>query len=786
MNTDDTNKASKPNPPKILMTLMGMEIGGAETHVLELSKTLQRMGLDIHVVSNGGVYVKELEECGIKHYRVPLHNKQFINVFSSYRAIRKIIVENDIRLVHAHARIPAFICGLLQRRLDFQLVTTVHGEFSVAFPFNRLSNWGDRVFAVSQDLKDYLLTNYNVKEEDISLTVNGIDTNKFSPDVDPGGLAAELGLRPDTMKIVSVSRLDHPISLPAHALIQAAETLAMSWPIEIIIVGDGDDFAAVKAGAEEVNKRAGQKSRLKTEQGAKLKHEQKQKPGQEYKLIHVTGQRTDINKFLAIADVFVNCARASLEAMSAARPVILAGGAGYMGIFNEETKAEAIKTNFTCRGYEPATGPQLAADISALLSMPQDERANLGAMGREMVKNLYSLERMATDSIDVYEEMLKAPVQAANRRRRRQPKNNPTNVVISGYYGYHNSGDDLLLQSIVQNLRAYRDDLSLTVLSLNPKETRAQFGVNAIHRFNFISVFWQLRKTGLLITGGGNLIQDETSTKSLIYYLLVINMARRLGAKNMLYAKGIGPVYRPINVKRARRALNRIELITLREPESLEILSQIGVDGPDVHVTADAVFALPPAEDYIESLARMGITGPYFAINLRSWQHNPPDLEEQVAAFADYIVETYGYQAVFVPMRIDQDSDISRRIIALMKHPGILIEPDLQDFNQARAIMGGADFALAMRLHALIYAMENGVPCIGLVYSSKIRQFMESMGQSWYMPVEETRADKLLQFADAIHADIDGISAGIYEAAQNLRKLSALNAELCMELIERR
>jgi len=113
---------------------MGMEIGGAETHVLELSKTLQRMGLDVHVVSNGGVYVHELEECGIKHYRVPLHNKQFINVFSSYRAIRKIILENDIRLVHAHARIPAFICGLLQKRLKFQLVTTAHLDFSVAFP----------------------------------------------------------------------------------------------------------------------------------------------------------------------------------------------------------------------------------------------------------------------------------------------------------------------------------------------------------------------------------------------------------------------------------------------------------------------------------------------------------------------------------------------------------------------------------------------------------------------------------------------------------------------------
>jgi len=729
---------------------MGMEIGGAETHVLELSKTLQRMGLDIHVVSNGGVYVKELEECGIKHYRVPLHNKQFINVFSSYRAIRKIIVENDIRLVHAHARIPAFICGLLQRRLDFQLVTTVHGEFSVAFPFNRLSNWGDRVFAVSEDLKDYLLTHYKVKEEAISLTVNGIDTNKFSPDADAGGLVEELGLSPDTQKIVSISRLDHPISLPAHALIASAEELARDWPIEIILVGDGDDFDTINHEAAAANKRIGKN------------------------VIHVTGRRTDINRFLAITDIFVNCARASLEAMSAARPIILAGGAGYMGIMTHDNKHEAIKTNFTCRGYEPVTSYKLTADIKTLLGMPLEKRAELGQMGRDLVKNNYSLERMAADSIEVYEKMLKTP---------RPLGRHHTNVVISGYYGYRNSGDDILLQSIIQNLQSLRSDLKLTVLSLNPKETRAKFGVNAIHRFNFVSVLWNLRRTHLLISGGGNLIQDETSTKSLIYYLWVISLARRFDAKNMLYANGIGPVHRPRNVKRVRRALNRVDLITLREPESLDVLHEIGVTKPEVHVTADAAFSLPPVEKDKEIIAKWGIKRPYFAINLRSWQHNPPDLEAEVARFADYIIETHGYQAVFVPMRIDQDSDISRRVMALMKHKSILAEPDPLDFNQARALMGEASFAVAMRLHALIYAMGEGVPCIGLVYSPKIRQFMESMGQCWHMPVEGTKAIKLMEYSKVIHSDMNGLSASIHEAASNLRELSAKNAQLCVELL---
>ena len=751
---------STTNKTKILMTLMGMEIGGAETHVLELSKTLQRMGLDVHVVSNGGVYVRELEECGIKHYRVPLHNKQFINVFSSYRAIRRIIIDNNIRLVHAHARIPAFICGLLRKRLRFQLVTTAHLDFSVAFPFKVLTNWGDRVLAVSSDIKDYLLAHYKIDEKNISLTVNGVDTNKFSPDIDASGLVEELGLSPDTMKIVSVSRLDSDRSQAAHMLIEIAEELAATASVEFILVGDGNDFDTIAAKAEAVNAN---------------------RPGQ--KLIHMTGQRMDVNRFMALADVFVNVSRSALEAMSAGTPVILAGtgNQGYLGIFDESTLATAMETNFTCRNCPPTTKEKLLEGIKKLLELPEEERTRLGRYAREVILSHYSMERMALDAKAIYEEMLSNPPPLTRKQAKQEARRN--NVVISGYYGYHNSGDDNLLLSIVQNLREYRDDLSLTVLSLNPKKTRAQFGVNAIHRFNFISVFLTLRRTGLLITGGGNLIQDETSTKSLIYYLWVINTARRLGAKNMLYGKGIGPVNHPRNIIKVRRSLNRVNLITLRERESLEMLSEIGITGPEVHLTADAAFALPPAAGCDEYLARIGVKGPFFAVSLRSWANNPPDLEVQVAAFADYIVETYGYQVVFVPLRADQDVDISRKVMSLMKQSAVLADPAPQDFDRARAIMGAASFALAMRLHALIYAMEKGVPCIGLVYSPKIRQFMEYMQQRWHMPVEETQSGTLIQHAQAIHADKERISADIYESVSRLRELAAQNAKLCVELI---
>ena len=736
-------------PHKVLMTLMGMEIGGAETHVLELSKTLRRMGLDVHVVSNGGVYVRELEECGVKHYRVPLHNKQFINVFSSYRALKKIILDNDIQLVHAHARIPAFICGLLQKRLKFKLVTSAHGNFSVAFPFNLLSNWGDKTLAVSDNIKEYLLTNYKLQERNISVTVNGINTAKFTPDIDFADVVQELGLQEDTCKIVCLGRMDKDSNVPPHMVVDVAEEVAQNTDkkIEFVIVGDGEDFEIIKAKAEAVNARVGRK------------------------LIHITGARTDVNKFTAMADIFVNVGRAAIEAMSAGTPVILAGTFGYLGILNEETMPLAIETNFTGNGYSETTAPKVCKDLLTLLAMDEKERAKLGRLARDVIVNGYSLDRTAQDAVNVYDKVFLP--------------DRPVNIVISGYYGYNNSGDIMLLKSIVQNLRARRDDLNLTVLSFKPKETRAQFGVDAVHRFNLLAVFTRLRKAQLLITGGGNLIQDETSTRSLIYYLLVINTARFLGVKNMLYAKGIGPVSRRSNIGRVRRAIGNVDLITLRESGSLDVLKEIGVTKPKVRVTADAAFALPSVDGSKAYLEQLGITKPFFCIAIRPWFHNPPDLERQVARFADHLVETYGYQAVFVLMWPEQDSEISRRVMALMKHDAIIADPGTKDYHDmGRSVLGLASFAVCMRLHALIFTMEKGVPAIGLEYGTKIRGFMEVMGQKWHMPVEEICAETLIEYAKEIHANKDATSKEIYENGCRLRELAARNAELCIELLE--
>lgn len=139
---------------RILMSLMKLDIGGAETHVLELAKELKKRGAEVIITSNGGAYEKELEESGIKHYKVPLQNKNPLNVIKAFKTLRKIIIDEKIELVHSHARIPSFILGKLQKKMGFPFVTSAHGVFTTKYGLKYITDWGQATVAVSEDIKN--------------------------------------------------------------------------------------------------------------------------------------------------------------------------------------------------------------------------------------------------------------------------------------------------------------------------------------------------------------------------------------------------------------------------------------------------------------------------------------------------------------------------------------------------------------------------------------------------------------------------------------------------------
>ena len=726
----------------ILMATMGMDIGGAETHIVELSKELNRRGYRVIVASNGGVYVPELEQAGIECVSVPMNRRSPWPMLQSLVKMRRLIKKEQPDVVHAHARIPGFLCGILHKFMHFPFVTTAHWVFDTGGILGKLTNWGERTIAVSDDIKAYLWDNYGIPGEHVTVTINGIDTEKFSPAVSGAGVRRELNIPADAVCVSSVSRLDDSRAFAARCLIDIAPQLAQRFPgLHLLIAGGGDVYDELKAKADAVNAQVG------------------------YEMLHLPGARTDINEIVAAGDVFVGVSRAALEAMAGGKAVIIAGNEGYHGIFGPEKLDEAMLGNFCCRGLPACTPEGLLADLTELLQSGPAAWAAQGAYNRQVIFDHYSVARMAEDALTAYRQVWRKKT-----------------AVISGYYGYHNLGDDAILLSIRRRLAALSDDVELVALSNAPDSTLEEYDVKAVQRFQPMQVRKAIKNADLLISGGGSLLQDRTSTRSLMYYLTVIRMALHYQKPVMLYANGIGPVSKSKNRRRVQAVVSKADCITLRDTDSLQELEQMGVGSDAMTVTADPVFTLngisPNAAREILTAAGIPTDRPILAVSMRQSGKIEQAVPE-LARFCDEAAKTH--TVLFILMQTPADSAVTEEIRSQMSAPSYVLETPGKP-ETMMGVIGLCNLVFSMRLHTVIFAAKQRVPVMGLVYDPKVASYLDLLKMPAVGTPETFRADDALRaFTDlAEHqteyaARLDVIARNLEQAAQeNDRQLAAL------------
>ena len=146
-------------------------------------------------------------------------------------------------------------------------------------------------------------------------------------------------------------------------------------------------------------------------------------------------------------------------------------------------------------------------------------------------------------------------------------------ICISGYYGFDNFGDETILKVLVENLKKFECNPEITVFSSNPNKTSTKLDVKSIRSFNILGVIKSIIKSDCLISGGGSLLQDVPSKKSLIYYLGVIFLAQLFFKKTIIFAQGIGPIKDKKLAKLTAFILKRVKLITVRDDNSLNLLN---------------------------------------------------------------------------------------------------------------------------------------------------------------------------------------------------------------------
>ena len=360
-------------------------------------------------------------------------------------------------------------------------------------------------------------------------------------------------------------------------------------------------------------------------------------------------------------------------------------------------------------------------------------------------------------------------------------------IVISGYYGFGNAGDEAMLAAMVEVLTELASDVKITVISGNPEETRKRHGVASVYRLNYPEITRVISKSQLLISGGGSLLQDVTSERSLYYYLSIMMLAKKLGTPVMLYAQGIGPVRGRLARSIMRYIGNMVDLITVRDTGSQAELKRLQVTKPPIYVTADPVLAMHQVDKLMGRtiLRKAGVEGiaPLIGISVREWK-DWAHYKQVLALVADQLAVEFGARIVFLPMQWPEDVAVSIKIANRTQHGAIVLSEEYTT-SELLSLMGNLDMLIGIRLHALIFAAVMHVPMIGISYDPKIERFLETLGEHHVGTLQNITVDNLL--AEVRQLWSSQVSSSRYKSEQNnyLRQKAFQNAELALDLISK-
>lgn len=389
-------------------------------------------------------------------------------------------------------------------------------------------------------------------------------------------------------------------------------------------------------------------------------------------------------------------------------------------------------------------------------------------------------------------------------------------IVLSGYYGFNNLGDDAILYTMIRTLKEIEPTLEITILAHNPDNMRKYIneeGIIAVNRWSVRDVFRAISRCDLFISGGGSLLQDVSSANGILYYLGLIGLARWLEKPVLIYAQGIGPVLRTRNKRLTGWILNAVNRISVRDQESKEDLVAMGVQ-QEITVTADPVFclykqkadpkiglgilqrygllgqkkeaeAMPDAEnqgkDEIQEKDEKQEKQKLLGVYLRPWHKN-----EYLPALVDALrqMAEKGWKLVFVPMHFPGDITIAREAARLLSdyHPVILKER--YSPVEILSLTSNFDLVLGMRLHSLIMAGVSGVPLVGLSYDHKIDRFLRQIGQVALFSTNNLDAQRLAEMLTWTDQNREDLLKEMDSRVQVMYQKAWSTARIAMSMLE--
>ncbi|MCD8025002.1 MAG: polysaccharide pyruvyl transferase CsaB [Candidatus Gastranaerophilales bacterium] len=289
------------------------------------------------------------------------------------------------------------------------------------------------------------------------------------------------------------------------------------------------------------------------------------------------------------------------------------------------------------------------------------------------------------------------------------------NVLISGYIGFSNFGDDAMLSILVEHLKEKK--CNITALSSNIEQTKKKYGVNAFYYKNFKEILSAIKNTDILIQGGGTLLQNETSNANLFYYLSLIFLAKIFSKKVIIFSQGIGPINGAFSNFLTKIALKLADVITVRDSASIKILSRWHMSS---HLVNDIVWdakILPYAPENA------------IGVQIRACKNMDKNFLTLLAKYVDmhfseFEIRIFSFQNA-------QDTAACYNFERALKARNHLVKTKVFLYEDTKKMIeefSKLKYLIAMRLHANILGLKYGVKVLPVAYSDKVRNFAREFG----------------------------------------------------------
>ena len=722
---------------KVLHLISGGDTGGAKTHIINLLCGLKDK-VDVKLVCFiDGPFAEDLKKHGID---VEVIEQRSRFDFSVVNKLKDLIESENYEIVHSHGARANLISYFLKKKVKAKFITTVHSDYLLDFKdnfyknivFTNLNKFAlkrfDNYIAVSDSFKDMLVSRGFDKDK-IFTIYNGIFLEDRAIKDKESYLKEKNIAYKDKFIVGILARLDkvkdHETFLRA-----AREVLDKDKSVIFLIAGDGQDKEHLLSLRKELDLEDN---------------------------VYFLGNEEHPYDFLNAIDINVLCS------LSESFPyVIMEGGSLKKATIASKVGGipKIILDGETGKLFEKQDYKALAAHILDLKNN-DDDRKKFGKNLYSRIIDNFTHIKMAEKHVDIYKKIVSKK------------------IIMSGYFGFLNSGDDAILKSIIESFKSLDPYLNIKVLSKDPDLTEREYGVAAIDRFKYFDVKNSLKAADMLISGGGSLLQDKTSSRSIWYYLLIMKLAKRYKKKVFVYSNGVGPINKRFNRNITRRVLNKVDYITLRDNDSYDFIKSIGVNNPNIKVLSDPVFNLKEASD--ESVReKFDINEDTVLVSIRSWMDDEKLISE-LSKFLNYLIDE-GKNIVFMPMQTPRDTTISEKIAANLKSNKIIDEK--YPVEILMSLMKNADFIVAMRLHAMIYAIHQNVPFIGLSYDPKTETLLKDFDESINIDVDAINYDDLLKAYKYIKDNREAFISNLSTINEENKKKAIEASKLALELLK--